>query len=646
MLRGTRALAAATGLAVVAGVLITRWTHLEPDPGHTVGWAGQLLSALTYGFVGAALGERVASPSARIAVLLQLTGLTQAIGLTTGSWSRNPGLPLHDAATWLDGWVWTLGVIPLLTVLPLIFPTGTALSRRWRPVTVAAVALCAVFTTQQAVDAWPGAGTGPLLGVLTGMVAVTALAAVASLVLRYRRQDSEGRAQIRWLAWAVVVVLVLEAVQPALPRPLATTALVALPLLLPVAVGLAVSRYRLYDVDLVLSRTATYAVLTALLTAAYLGATLALGLRADDGRAGGTVVVLLAVTLVATPLRALLQRTLDRWLLGDRSPHAAVGRLARRLHDTLAPDSVPAAVVRTVRESLRVPYARLVVAGEGDVPLLAVESGRPGPAAEVPLRYAGRDVGVLTVGQRTPREPLDEADLRMLRTVAEAAAPALDGLLLAAELRRSRQRAATVREEERDRLHRDLHDGLGPTLAGIALGLDAVRNHVDEGDSARAAQAVDRLRELASGATDDIRSLVRGLRPVSLENVGLVETIQRHARLAAAGVQVEVEVVGDLTDLPEAVEVAALHIALEALTNVRRHSGARTCWVRLARSTERLEVHVDDDGQGPGGEASGGIGRASMRERAAELGGASSWGVSPRGGVAVRASLPLATVGA
>ncbi|MGZ4627120.1 MAG: sensor histidine kinase [Kineosporiaceae bacterium] len=493
--------------------------------------------------------------------------------------------------------------------------------------------------------AWPEAGTGPLLPVLTGLAAVIAVAGMVSLVLRFLRQDAAGRAQIKWLVWAVTVVLVREAVQGALPRALAVTGLTVLPLLLPVAVGLAVSRFRLYDVDLVLSRTATYAVLTALLTAGYLGASLALGVRSDAGRGYGALGTLLVVALVATPLRVVLQRTLDRWLLGDRSPQVAVGRLTRRLRDTIAADTVPSSVVRTVRESLRVPYARLAVADEEDLPLLAVEDGRPGPATDIPVSYAGRRVGTLTVGWRTLQEPLGDAELRMLRTLSEAAAPALDGLLLAAELRRARQRAATAREEERDRLSRDLHDGLGPTLAGITLGLDAVRNFVDEGDRTRAGQAVDRLRELASGATDDIRSLVRGLGPGALEAVGLVETIQRHARVAAAGIEVHVEVDGDLAALPEAVEVAALHIALEALTNVRRHSAAHTCWVRLARRGEQLEVRVDDDGRGPvAAPAPGGLGRSSMRTRAEELGGTSSWGASPRGGVSVQATLPVAAV--
>lgn len=640
MLRVSRLLASVTVVLLAVGVVVTRWSHLEPDTGHTTAWCSQLLLAVTFGFVGVALAERVEPPADRVGWILQLTGVTQAAGLVAGSWARHPGLAGGPAAHWVDGWVWAPGVLFAATVLLLVFPSGQPLPGVWRHVTQATVIACVAFTAAQAVDVWPGVSAGPVLPALTAAVAVAAVAGVASLVVRFRRQDETGRAQIKWVVWAVVVLLVFQPLHTALPRAVAGAGLAVLPLLLPVAVGLAVAKFRLYDVDLLISRTASYVVLTALLAVAYIGLSVALGSR--DGLDRNAVAAVAGVALVAAPLRSFLQRRVDHWLLGDRSPHLAVGRLTRRLQDTMAAEDVPAAIVRTVTEALRTPYTRLDVGEPGQPPLLTVEHGAPCRGTQLPVTYAGRTVGNLTVGWRSPRDPFTASETHLLRSLTEAAAPALEGLLLTAQLRRARQRTVVAREEERARLHRDLHDGVGPTLAGITLGLDAVRNLVTQQDQEHALQALDRLRELAAGATGDVRGVVDGLRPPALDEHGLVDAIRRHAEVAAADLLVHVHVDGELDDLPDAVEVAALRIALEALTNVRRHARAHNCWVGLVREGMQLRVEIEDDGVGPSNSGRAGVGLQSMRERAEELGGASDWGPGARGGVAVHVTLPLA----
>jgi signal transduction histidine kinase len=221
----------------------------------------------------------------------------------------------------------------------------------------------------------------------------------------------------------------------------------------------------------------------------------------------------------------------------------------------------------------------------------------------------------------------------------------LDGWLLTTELQRSRERVVQAREEERLRLHRDLHDGLGPTLGGLTLGLHAARNVVRT-DPARAESVLERLSELASEATGEVRVLVDGLRPVALDALGLVGAIRRHTDLGEAGVAVHVHA-DDVADLPPAVEVAVLRIVLEAVTNVRRHAHASRCEVRLTRDPGgMLTVVVEDDGRGldgGNGGAAGGVGLESIRARATELGGAVAFGRSPLGGTRILARIPVAS---
>jgi len=211
---------------------------------------------------------------------------------------------------------------------------------------------------------------------------------------------------------------------------------------------------------------------------------------------------------------------------------------------------------------------------------------------------------------------------------------------LEAELSASRARLVTAREEERRRIRQDLHDELGPTLAAIANQVERAAVDV-AADPDGATARLDGVAEEVRATVRSVRALVEGLRPAALDQLGLVGAVQELARrLAAPGLSIEVVGEGPLDDLPAAVEVGAYRIVGEALTNVVRHSGASRSQVRLHRAGEHLEVVVDDDGQGLGG-APAGVGRRSMAERAAELGGRCTTGPGPDGGTRVRARLPV-----
>jgi signal transduction histidine kinase len=209
-------------------------------------------------------------------------------------------------------------------------------------------------------------------------------------------------------------------------------------------------------------------------------------------------------------------------------------------------------------------------------------------------------------------------------------------------LQRSREELVTLREEERRRIRRDLHDGLGPALAGIALGLDAV-GRIAEQDPPEAGALAEQLKREVHASLSDVRRLVEDLRPPALDQLGLVGALRQQAdRLSEREADLHVEVSAEgLPPLPAAVEVAAYRIATEALNNVSRHAAARQCQVRFTMDDEALTVEVEDDGVGLREPRRAGVGLTAMRERATELGGSCSVTASGRG-TRVRASLPVA----
>jgi signal transduction histidine kinase len=344
---------------------------------------------------------------------------------------------------------------------------------------------------------------------------------------------------------------------------------------------------------------------------------------------------------VVAPLRARLQRAVDRLVYGDRGdPGAALTDLGRRIAGS--PHDMLHEAVCAVTDSLHAPYAAVILAGETEPTATAgTPIGPSAPTVVLPLALRGADVGVLVVAQRSPVEPYGARDRALLDDLARHVAVAAHAAALTRDLQRSRESLVIAREEERRRIRRDLHDGLGPALAGVAFGLDAARNTLAR-DPIAAGEALAELKTELQASIADIRRLVYDLRPPALDQLGLVPALEEYAaRLAERG-SLRVSVSAPwMPLLPAAVEVAAYRIATEALTNVARHSGARSSLVALTVSEAQLRLSVVDDGIGVNGNRGGGVGLAAMAERAAELGGTCS--VSPRdaGGTAVVAVLPL-----
>ena len=367
--------------------------------------------------------------------------------------------------------------------------------------------------------------------------------------------------------------------------------------------AIAVLRYRLFDIDVWISRGLVYGVLVLLVVGVYVVVVGGIGLIWRDGSAVLPVVATGLAAVLFTPARLRVQKRIHRWVYGARDdPHAVLTRLGDRLSSAMPSDQIPQTVVETVGSALRLPYVRLELA-DGASP--AEHGRRPGTALHYfDVTYQGRSVGRLGVSPR-PQEPLLRRDVDLLNEVAVQSGAALQAAGLNADLRRSRRRAVHIREEERRRLHRNLHDGLGPTLASLSQRLGATR-HLVRDDPTRAMTMLAELEGQTRSAIADLRTLVYSLRPPALDELGLVGALQESCRRLGDRpevLRISVRADTDLHDLPADVEVAAYAIAMEAVTNMLRHSSARTCEVRLGLTEptageRRLILRVSDDGVG------------------------------------------------
>ena len=373
------------------------------------------------------------------------------------------------------------------------------------------------------------------------------------------------------------------------------------------------------------------------------------GLGALFQARGNVAVSLLATGVVAVlfqPLRSRLQRGVNRLMYGERDdPYAVISRLGRRLEATIALESVLPTIAETIAQALKLPYAAILLK-EGEGFRTAAAYGSPtGEPEALPLMYQREEIGRLIIAARAPGEAFSPADRRLLEDLARQAEVAVHAVRLTADLQRSRERLVATREEERRRLRRDLHDGVGPQLAALTLKLETARKLLSHDPQASALMAD--LSERARATVSDVRRSVHALRPPALDELGLIPALREGAaQYSQNGVRVSVEAPESLPPLPAAAEVATYHIAQEAMTNVVRHAGARNCSVHIALDEEAgtLRVEIEDDGRGIGEEHKVGVGLHSMRERAEELGGRCTVDSLARGSTIVSVELPYRMV--
>lgn len=496
------------------------------------------------------------------------------------------------------------------------------------------------------------------------MLSAWLLTGVAAQVNRYRRSsDPAERQRTKWFVFGVAVCVAglvtyatIPLVVPILQEPgepgvvyelVAKPFVVFVLALIPLSIGVAVLRYRLFDIDLVINRALVYGALTACVVGLYVLVVGGLGVLTDARN--HPVFSLLATGLVAVlfaPLRERLQRTVNRLVYGERDePYEVLSRLGQRLEGALNPDAALDTIVETVAWALKLPYAKITVEREGEIVTSAAYGVSVGGDLTVlPLVDETERVGRLILAPRTPGEPFTASDRRLLHDLARRAGAAVQAVRLTADLRRSRERLVTAREEERRRLRRDLHDGLGPRLAAQTLKVGAARSLFPRDPAAADALLVE-LEADTDGALADLRHLVYDLRPPALDQFGLAGAIrdvaERYAPANGNGLRVSISTPEVLPALPAAAEVAAYRIVGEALANTARHANASVCAMRLSVGDELLEVEITDDGVGIPADHHSGVGLHSMRERAAELGGTCEIGSITSGGTRVLARLPL-----
>jgi signal transduction histidine kinase len=509
------------------------------------------------------------------------------------------------------------------------------------------------FVLSPTLSAW--LGTWPLaqLAVVVPLLIVT----LAIFVRSYRRTtDDAERNRMRWAAFGAVASGVATLALFWLPelllgRPVVPSSWLGIvALFFPFGLAFGILRYRLFEIDVVVNRTLVYGGLTIGVLASY--AFVAAALRQVVGPGQGFGVELLATgaaALIALPLRDVLQRSVNRLMYGRRDePWQAMRRLGEVLEWAADPDLAFPAIVHTLADDLRLPFVSLAVVDATGASRIVAERGeRRGATVVLPLDHGRERVGQLELGVR-PGESGFRADERsLLEDLARQAGTAINAIRLRDGLARSREQLVVAREEERRRLRRDLHDGLGPSLAAIGLRAEASAASLDD-DPERARMLLEELGTDVRSALADIRRLVDGLRPPALDELGLLGAIEQQARrleTGGANGATAIAVRGEPTPLPElpaAVEVAAYRIAVEALTNAVRHADASACRVELAANDgSTLRVQIVDDGHGLPTGVVPGVGLESIRARAEELGGSLELDRLTGGGTRVLALLPI-----
>jgi signal transduction histidine kinase len=480
------------------------------------------------------------------------------------------------------------------------------------------------------------------------------------LIYRYRRLlNARERIAMKWLilGWSVFVpsFLLFVGVLPAIIPPDSLAFLVVntfgfFGCGLNIASFLMAALYaNAFDIDVIISRTMVYAALTAVVVGLYV---LIVGYLGTLFRTEGNLVIsLMATGVVAVlfqPVRGWLQRGVNHLFFGERdAPYQVLARLDRQMAQAMPPEDALPALVKAIATTLKLPYVAVALV-QNDAPapseeqVVAVQGQPPSHALleRLPVVYQGETVGQLMLAPRAGEAQVTRADRRLLEDLARHVGVIAFAVRLTADLRRSRERIVVAREEERRRLRRDLHDGLGPMLASLTLTLAAAREYLPH-DPTTTETLLHALATQVQGAVTDIRRLVYELRPPALDDLGLLGALREQAaRAAQGGLQVCVDAPVPVESLPAAVEVAAYRIAVEALTNVVRHAQARNCTI-VVRREDDLVIKIADDGRGISPKAPRGIGLRSMRERAEELGGNCTISSLPGEGTRVEVRLPI-----
>jgi signal transduction histidine kinase len=494
------------------------------------------------------------------------------------------------------------------------------------------------------------------------------LAGIGSQAYRWRQANHLQKQQSRLVITALIAFILIPVFQWLLTDLFASDtwiyfislhiSLIAVALI-PITIGISALRYRLWGMDALLNRTLVAGLLTTVILTVYIltVGTLSLLLQTNVNLPIAAVATGI-VALLIHPLRLHLQKFVNRAMYGQRDdPLAVLTELSRQLENTAVPGETLPALVEAIAETLKLPYVAIETGteeeGRQQLAVAAANPRRPLGVQSYRLAYHGATIGDLLVAPRAEGETFTAEEERLLNNIARQAGAAVYAFQLTGQLQRSRERLVAASEEERRRLRRDLHDGLGPQLATLSVKIDAAKNLLNS-DPQRAEQLLAEVKKESREAISEIRRVVDGLRPAALDQLGLVSALREFAAqydTSRHNTVLYIDAPDELPALPAAVEVAAYRIITEAVTNVMRHARAGNCTIQL-RNTDcgirnkpdiqnYLCIEIYDNGSGLAPDYRSGIGLNSMRERALEVGGTFAIESEASQGTAVRVTMPI-----
>jgi signal transduction histidine kinase len=591
-------------------------------------------------------------------------------------------LPFGEVAVVLSQTVWVAGLFLFGVMLPLTFPSGRLLSRRWLIPVAFAIAYFILVTAGNAfIPGHPIAGypqiTNPIgvtgrgnlfdnlqaLSLVPGVIAI--LGIVASVVVRFRRSLGIEREQMKWFLFSFLLVPVALALNnvPLLDR---LSFLIAVPALA-ISIAVAVLRYRLYDIEVVISRTLVYGSLAAFITAVYVGIVVGVGTLVGSGGQPNLVLSIVATAIVAVafqPVRERLQKVANRLVYGKRAtPYEVLSQFSERVAETYAADEALPKMARVLADGTGASEARVWLrsgstlwpAARWPSPGGAVPAEEPVPVrgqllpelpaqTAVPVRHQGELLGALTVTKRAG-ESLTPIEQKLLNDLAHQAGLVLKNVGLTAELlqrleelRASRQRLVAAQDEERRRLERNLHDGAQQNLVALKVKLGLAETFADK-DPVNARRLLGEIKSDADEALETLRDLAHGIYPPLLADQGLAVALEAQARKATLPVDVAAD---GIARYPQDIEAAVYFCCMEALQNVQKYAHASRASVRLSALNGDLTFVVEDDGAGfDADKVKAGSGLTNMADRLDALGGGVAVDSAPGLGTRLKGRVPV-----
>jgi signal transduction histidine kinase len=651
--------------SLVVGAILAMTVAASQEPGTAP--AADALTALTFAafpMMGTIITVR--QPGNRIGSLFLAIGLAVGLSTLTGT-AVDAGLP-QGAREWLSWCSQMFGVaaLPLLVLVMLVFPDGRLLSRRWRVVVWLDMLAAATLAIGLAFTPGPFPGQsgvvnplgipgfeGSMLeegGLGWVLLPVAVVSAAVSMVLRLRRAEGIERLQMKWFAFAAVLVALGFLVSSftygtSLQDSFLAVAISQLGVAaLPIAAGLAILRYRLYEIDVVVSKAVVYGLLAAFITIVYVGVVVGVGALARNvGNAFLSATAAAVVAIAFQPVRRWTQRVANRIVYGARaSPYEVLTTFSERMGASYAADDALPQMAKILAEGTGAESAtvwlhvRGALRAEASWPSATAPAVLPADAVDVTDR--GELLGALSL-EMPPNDPMNPRTEKLVRDLAAQAGLVLRNVRLVEELRGSRKRIVTAQDERAKTLERNIHDGAQQQLVALAIKQNLAATLVGRDDD-RLRDTLEELKADTLDALENLRDLARGIYPPLLADEGLAVAIEAQGRKSPIPVTLEADGVGRY---PQEVEAAVYFSVLEALQNVTKYAAASHAVVRLRSSDGELRFEVSDDGRGfDPSELGYGTGLQGIADRLAALDGELVVDSSPDHGTSIGGRVPTA----